>query len=108
MIQNKFFDRKYYLDILHKRVKALNEGYRQNIAILGDELVGKTSIILHFLSRLHDNRILPVYLSLRHESLEYFAKRFIGVLLYNFLNNSGINLKEDLNLKITFLRQRRR
>lgn len=100
MTQDKFFDRKYYLDILTKRVKALNDGYRQNIALLGDELVGKTSIILHFLNRFHDNRILTIYLALRHESLEYFAKRFIGVLLYNFLSNSGANLKEDLNFLI--------
>lgn len=97
---NKFFDRKFYLDTLTKRIKALNDGYRQNMAFIGNETVGKTSLILNFLNHFYDNRILTVYLSLRQESIEYFAKRFIGVLLYNFLSNSGMDLKENLDFLI--------
>jgi hypothetical protein len=38
-----------------------------------------------------------LYLEARPESLDSFAKRFAGVLLYNFLSNSGLDLKEDLD-----------
>mgnify|MGYP001769689107 FL=1 len=48
MIKDKFFDRRNYIQILEKRVSSLKEGYRQNIAIIGDENVGKTSIISKF------------------------------------------------------------
>ena len=100
MIKDKFFDRTSYLQILQKRVSALKDGYRQNIAITGEENVGKTGIIFKFLDKFYDNRIIVVYLEVRLETLEYFSRRFIGVLLYNFLSNSGITLKEDLNFLI--------
>ena len=100
MIKDKFFERKFYLDILEKRVSGLLEGYRQNIAIIGDELVGKTSILFRFLDKFCDNRIIMFYLEIRPESLNSFSRRFIAVLLYNFLVNSGIPLKEDLDFLI--------
>lgn len=100
MIKDSFFDRKQYLAILEKRVGDLKYGYRQNLAIIGDELVGKTSIISKFLNKFYDNYIIILYLEVRPEPLSSFAKRFIGVLLYNFLINSGILLKEDLSFLI--------
>lgn len=96
MTQDSFFARQNYIELLEKRVSALKDGYRQNIAVIGDELVGKTSLIFHFLKKFCDNRIIMLYLEVRPESLETFAQRFIGVLLYNFLINSGIGLQENL------------
>jgi len=96
-MKNNFFDRQNYLNILQKRVGDLKYGYRQNIAIIGDELVGKTSLIYKFLDKFYDSRIIILYLEVRTESLPVFAKRFMGILLYNFLINSGIPLKEDLD-----------
>ncbi len=95
-----FFGRKAYEELLEKRVSGLKDNYRQNIAIVGDELVGKTSIIFNFLDKFQDNRIIPLYLDVRPEPVASFAKRFIGVLLYNFLINSGIALKEDLEFLV--------
>ncbi|MCX5699882.1 MAG: ATP-binding protein [Candidatus Omnitrophica bacterium] len=97
MIKDKFFDRRNYIQILEKRVSSLKEGYRQNIAIIGDENVGKTSIISKFLANFYDPRIITVFLEARPEPLEGFARRFIGALLYNFLLNSALPLKEDLD-----------
>jgi len=96
MKPERFFGRQYYIEILEKRIKGLKDGYRQNIALLGDELVGKTSLIFKLLQRVYDNHIIMLYLESRPESLESFCRRFIGVLLYNFLSNSNIPLKEDL------------
>src|SRR3989338_326196 len=100
MIEARFFDRKLYLDILEKRIGALKDGYRQNIAVVGDESVGKTSIIFKFLNKFYDTRTIIVYLEIRPESQDCFVKRFIGVLLYNFLSASGIPLREDIDFLI--------
>ena len=96
MIKDNFFDRKSYLDILEKRVIALRDGYRQNIALIGDEQVGKTTILHKFLNGFLDNRFIMLYIEARPESLPLFCKRFVGVLLYSFLSSSCIPLREDL------------
>ena len=95
-----FLGRKAYLDILEKRIRDLKDGYRQNIAIIGEEFVGKTSLVFNFFKKYCDNSTVVVYLEARPESLDYFARKFIGVLLYNFLINSGLSLKEDLDFLI--------
>ncbi|MCX7927571.1 MAG: hypothetical protein N2606_05485 [Candidatus Omnitrophica bacterium] len=96
MYSEYLFDRQDYLQLLEKRVEALKDGYRQNIAILGNENIGKTTIIHTFLSKFLDSRYVMVYLELRSESQEEFVRRFIAVFLYNFLTNSSEMLKEDL------------
>ncbi|MDD3344979.1 MAG: ATP-binding protein [Candidatus Omnitrophica bacterium] len=97
MRRDKFFDRHNYLEILQKRISSLKEGYRQNIAIIGEENVGKTSIVYKFLDRFNDPMIITVFFEVRAESYQDFSRRFIGALLYNFLSNSGFSLKEDLD-----------
>lgn len=92
-----FIERKTYSDIIVKRIRDLKDGYRQNIAVIGDELAGKTSLIFDLLNKFYDNRYIIIYLESRPESLNSFAKRFIGVLLYNFLSNSAEPLKENLD-----------
>lgn len=101
MIKKVYFTRKSYEELLERRVSGLKDNYRQNIAILGDELAGKTSLIFSFLDKFQDNRIIPLYLDVRSETLDSFAKRFIGVLLYNFMANSALALKEDLDFLIS-------
>ena len=90
------FARESYVEILQKRISGFLEGYRQNLAFIGDELVGKTLIIHKFLHSFYNNRVIPVYLEVRHESLSSFVQRFSAVLLYNFMSESGIPLQEDL------------
>lgn len=100
MNKERLFGRKEYLDILIKRTKGLKDGYRQNLAIIGDEMAGKTSIICKFLEDFHDNNYLLLYLEARPESPQEFSRRFIAILLYNFLINSTEHLKEDLDFLI--------
>jgi len=99
-MKEKFFDRKNYIHILEKRVSSLKEGYRQNIAIIGQEDVGKTSIVSKFLANFYDPRIITVFIEVRPESLSSFSNRFICALLYNFLANSGLPLREDIKYLI--------
>jgi len=96
-VKYNFFDRKNHLELLEKRIRDLKDGYRQNLAIIGDELVGKTSLIFKFLKNYYDPHTIIVYLEARPESITTFARRFIGVLLYNFLINSGLSLEEDID-----------
>lgn len=91
-----FLNRVQQLELLSKRASALKDGYRQNMAILGDELVGKTALAFRFLELFCDCRILTAYIEVRPETVLSFAQRFIGTILYSFLANSGIALKEDL------------
>lgn len=99
-MEDMFLERKAYSDVIERRILSLKDGYRQNIALIGDELAGKTSIIYNLLNKCYDNRIVTIYLEIRPESLDDFARRFIGVLLYNFLSASGAPLKEDLDFLI--------
>lgn len=102
MNKTDFWGRESCLKVLKKRVQALKEGYRQNIAIIGDKDIGKTSIILNFLNSFSDPLILPLYLELRPEfTTEQFVRKFIGVLLYNFLENSDISRNENLDYLIS-------
>lgn len=100
MTKTAFFSREESLNVLMKRVGDLKYGYRQNLAILGHEQVGKTSIIFNFLKLFHDPLTVILYLDIKPVPFDIFAKKIIGVLLYNFLTNSGIPLKEDLNYLI--------
>jgi len=97
MVKENIFGRENYTELLKIRILGFLEGYRRNIAIVGDESVGKSSILFNFLGSFLDNRLFVVYVEARHESLLSFVRRFIGVLLYNFMLNSGLELKEDID-----------
>lgn len=100
MVKEPFFGRESQLELLEKRIRSFKDGYRQNLAIIGDELVGKTSLVVQFLKRFSDNQLLLLYVEVRPEPLAAFARRFIGVLLYTFLTNSGMALKEELEFLV--------
>jgi len=97
---NNFFGRSQILETLKKRVSHFKEGYRQNLALIGDEFSGKTSIIKQFLSDFHDEQTLPIYLEFKSEEFEYFAHKFLGGLLYNFLKSKNLQPKDDLDYLI--------
>jgi hypothetical protein len=93
----RFFGRQAHLQLLEKRISGLKDGFRQNIAFIGDELVGKSSIIFNFLKKFYDSRFVVVYVETRPESIESFARRFFATMIYNFLSPSGVILQEDLD-----------
>ncbi|MBD3295794.1 MAG: hypothetical protein GF392_00310 [Candidatus Omnitrophica bacterium] len=85
----RFFGREEVLATLHKRVTALKGGYRQNLALTGPMLAGKSSILRHFLDNVEDNDIIPLYLEMTGEDFPVFCKRFTGSLLHNYLISMG-------------------
>lgn len=92
----KFYGRQDITDLLIKRADAFSKGYRQNIAITGDELIGKSSLIKNWLSEYCNNYIVPVYVDMATGELRHFAERFIASLLFSFLKNSQDGLKGDI------------
>jgi predicted transcriptional regulator len=100
IVGEQFFGRDEALSLLKKRVNALTEGYRQNVALTGQNLAGKSSILHHFLYNFHDNRILPIYVEITDEPFIYFAQRFTGSLLYNLLRSKGEEPKEDFEMLV--------
>ena len=91
----EFYGRQDILSILDKRANGLSKGYRQNIAIIGDELIGKTCLIKHWLSRHCDALTVCVYIEVKPQEAVVFLKKFVGILFYAFLENSAITLKDD-------------
>ena len=94
------FGRAEILNLLHKRVGDLKEGYRQNIALVGQKLIGKTSIIRYFLSNLNDNRVVCIYLESDHFEFKTFVKKFIGSFLNGVAHSESLSRSNDLDILI--------
>ena len=97
VVGERFFGREEVLDLLNKRVLALKEGYRQNVALTGQSLAGKSSILLHFLATVKDEPFIPVYLEVVKEPFRSFANRFIATLLYHTLAKTGEAVEIDMS-----------
>lgn len=97
-VENNFFGRVETLKLLKKRVLDLKEGYRQNVALLGNRYVGKSAIIQKFVSDFDDPDCLVVYLDLENKDFTYFFHKFAGSLLYQFAKQKQLPLHESLPL----------
>lgn len=86
---DRFFGRHDILELLDKRVLALKDGYRQNVALTGPNLVGKSSIIHHFLYSIQSEDFIPIYVEVTKEPFRSFADKFIATMLYNALRKKG-------------------
>jgi len=97
VVGEKFFGRSDILGLLSKRVDGLKDGYRQNVALLGPQLIGKSSLILQFLANFSQDKILPIYIDLRPKTFSHFIHKFIGALLYHYLKTKNLAVSEDLD-----------
>jgi AAA+ ATPase superfamily predicted ATPase len=96
-VGEKFFGREEVLELLNKRVLALKDGYRQNVALAGQSLAGKTSILHHFLYTIREERFVAVYVEVVKEPFKNFANKFIATLLYGSLAKLGETAEADLD-----------
>lgn len=96
-----FVGRDEILDTLNKRVESLKSGYRQNVALTGQKLCGKTYILQNFLANLKSDSVIPVYIEVLTEPFESFSKKFMGTMLLNFLKGCNEEIKEDLDFLIS-------
>lgn len=91
-----FVGRDEVLGVLNKRLESLKSGYRQNVALTGQKLCGKTSILQQFLSGMKKDSVIPVYIEVMAEPFENFLNKFIGTMLFNFLKDYPGEAKDDL------------
>jgi len=96
VVGEKFFGREEVLELLNKRASALKDGYRQNIALTGQSLAGKSSIILHFLHSIREEGFIPVYVEVVKEPFRSFANKFMATMIYNSLTKKIGDV--DINL----------
>jgi len=84
--------RSNILNTLVHRINSFTDGYRQNIAIIGEPYIGKTSLIKTVLSSsdLKKDTIIPIYLEIKIEPFEFCAKRFIKSALYQLLQSDPL------------------
>ena len=93
--------RKDILDLLQKRLLDFQEGYRQNVAILGEELIGKTTILKKFLDGCQAPQIIPVYVEILPQEFPLFVKRCLNSLLFNDLKSRQLlSSRENLDILI--------
>ena len=97
-IKEQFIGREDILRLINKRISDLKDGYRQNIALLGEELTGKTWIIKYIFDSFSDPKIIPEYFDLSQHNPAILIQRFFNTILFNFLKTKGIVLaKENTN-----------
>ncbi len=89
VVGENFFGRQVMIDLLIKRANALKSGYRQNVAIIGHQQLGKTSILRQFLHVHRDPEVLAIYVEIKLQVLDYFVDQFVRALLYQYLVQHG-------------------
>jgi len=99
-----FFGRNQILSLLAKRANDLKAGYRQNIALTGQMLCGKTSILKYFLNMLDNTDLIPVYVDVAETGFEEFSNKFLGTLLFSLLRKDGHEISYD-NPKLEMLQE---
>jgi len=97
-LENQFFGHQKLLHLLRRRVVDLKEGYRQNMALIGNRFVGKTAILHKFMEELDEESIIILYLDLDHKDINHFFARFLGGFLYEFCRIQRLPLFNDISL----------
>src|SRR3990167_8658531 len=88
VVGDDFFGRQEIIDLLIKRANALKSGYRQNVAIIGHQQLGKTSILRHFLHLYDDPQTLSIYVEIKLQAVDYFVDQFTRSLLFQYLSRT--------------------
>ena len=94
-IKEQFIGREDITKLINKRLGDLKEDYRQNIALIGDELIGKTWIIKYIFDNFADPKIIPLYFDLSQPTEHIFIQRFFNIFLFSFLKTKGIILPKE-------------
>jgi AAA+ ATPase superfamily predicted ATPase len=90
VIGKDFFARDDIVSELLKSAEGIKQGYRQNIAIIGSSLIGKSSLLLRFLGDLNrDKQIFPIYIDMQNLGVKEFAEKIINIALYNLLKKDS-------------------
>ncbi len=103
--QENLFGRDNILSLLKRRVADLKDGYRQNIALLGNEFIGKSSILREFIKTLSNEKVLPIYIEIKNLDFADFVNKYLGVLLFNFLKMKSEVADDNLEILLESARR---
>lgn len=83
------YNRLKILNNLIYRVNSFCEGYRQNIAVIGERYIGKTALIKELLlsDKIKKDTIIPIYLETKIEPFDFCVKRFIKSAFFQLLQS---------------------
>ncbi|MBI3615935.1 MAG: GTPase domain-containing protein [Candidatus Omnitrophica bacterium] len=87
-----WFDREEILTLLKKRVEGFLVGYRQNIALLGREGVGKSTLLKRLIQQELSAvpALIPLYVEVQEEeSFSEWTARFVQTVLLHFSDAPG-------------------
>lgn len=87
MTNDVFFGRTQELANLRKRYQAFLEGYRQNIALLGEARIGKTALIKEFLRQTRNPACIVYYVNASFNLYSELLKQFCFLVLNHFLQS---------------------
>ncbi|MFH1411160.1 MAG: ATP-binding protein [Candidatus Omnitrophota bacterium] len=93
----KLFGREEVMGTLQKRVTDLKGGYRQNLALTGPMLAGKSSILRSFLKNIKDTDVIPLYIEMDGADLRFFCTQFMAALMYHYLRSLGKKAENDFD-----------
>ncbi len=92
---DKVFGREEILGTIKKRVAGLTSGYRQNIALIGSPLTGKTILLRNVLADIESCDIVPIYTLLNATNLRQTINSVSIQILRNFLKSHSIETNND-------------
>ncbi len=104
-LRESLFGRDNILGLLNRRVADLKDGYRQNIALLGNEFIGKSSILQEFTKNLKDDKVLSLYLEIENIDFPDFVNKYIGTLIFNYLKTKAKAVDENLEILLESARR---
>ncbi len=83
------------LEPIYKRLNSLQDGYRQNIALIGPAGAGKTTILKYLVSTFKRPQLTFAYVNLQGADFSYLIYKLLGSLLYDYLAEKGLIIKDD-------------
>ncbi|MCA9396203.1 MAG: ATP-binding protein [Candidatus Omnitrophica bacterium] len=99
VVGHDFYGREDILDTLRKRAGAFVDGYRQNVALISQPHMGKTSIAHHFLTTFNSESVVPLYIPLQTSDLPSLVEQTCRRLLYRYLTKfSDVGPEECLDV----------
>jgi AAA+ ATPase superfamily predicted ATPase len=96
-VDKSFIDRVDVSSTMMKRVEAFNRGYRQNIGILGEAYMGKSTLLHQFVLSFPHQHMIPIYIEVAPEPFDYFAKKFMGTVLHSYIRTSGLLIPDSFD-----------
>ena len=78
-----FFGRRTLLDQIEKRLTAFDQGFRQNVCILGPRGIGKSALLAHLQANAHTQGFLTISISCQpFDTIYNLSRRWMFEILY--------------------------